>query len=351
MNDTPQDPTIAPLLDVEGTKIKDEFHSSLDEHYFLEKAEEGVGPGYVAKDEDLSAFLSLPEENPVWSPEGVDSIQGTLDTDTLGPLHETCAKWSLDMQAYNEQTNMYYQDSGLYLPSVHQQDTLLPKTEHKPVVLRDAKQLLAEKSAEREKRKRMRATELSTQRKRTHKASNTSLYAPVGSAEHHYAPGSANPALGMPYAAPPAYLASSTLHRNSSNFQIVTPDFLEDDMSLLGDLYIALSVHIDCHIVYTTAAINSLTDRIWTKLSENRSTVVQGERMWEYISDAVRVWPEGALRVLASMHIVPGWYWVREGMRNLLAGTVKEVDDGEMDERWKEHARRVVRWNASAGSR
>lgn len=99
-------------------------------------------------------------------------------------------------------------------------------------------------------------------------------------------------------------------------------------------------------MTYTSSRLDSLTESIWTALckaamSNNPSRKVQGANLWMRISEKVSAWPEGVLRVLASMGILPRWWWVREGLLYLVDMAGVTWDDGDMDGIWEDHEERV----------
>jgi hypothetical protein len=113
--------------------------------------------------------------------------------------------------------------------------------------------------------------------------------------------------------------------------------------ALLTSLPVSISISPTTH--YTTTHLTSLTDTIWTALSQDRSRiVVLGVHLWTFIHDRVSAWAYAKLRVLAHMGVVPGWWWVREKVVELAGG---KVDDGEMEGVWEEHEERVEVCGAS----
>lgn len=128
----------------------------------------------MAEETNLSAYLSLPADSAVVSLEGIDPKLETLDTDILAPLQQNFAGSGLHTHHHNEQTDTHYMNTTLDVPHIYSpqhKDAPLPTTEHPQIELRDAKQLLAEQAAEREKKKRARATEFGPPRKRARKTS------------------------------------------------------------------------------------------------------------------------------------------------------------------------------------
>lgn len=154
----------------------------------------------------------------------------------------------------------------------------------------------------------------------------------------HHAPYTTDPAPEIAPTTPSAHLAPPSPN------PIPSSTFLSgQELCLLSALLNALSISIDPNTDHTNTRLDTLTCRIWTALDNDRSITVQGKRLWEYIGDVVSAWPEGRLRMLAKKQIIPGWWWVREGVSNLVASAGRKLDDGKMKEMWKKRASRMRR--------
>ncbi|KAF9741411.1 hypothetical protein PMIN01_00950 [Paraphaeosphaeria minitans] len=327
--------------------MEEALHSSLGNPSFWDQAEDGI-EGHLQEEEDRSAYLSMPTNGPPLAPAGLE--REILHPEALASLHKRSAMYDLETDEHDQQTGTRYVDATYgenvcNVKSEHQQDTPLPSTEHAHVELRDAKQVLAERAAERETRKRERAMEYLPPRKRSRKVFKSSLSNASESAEQidhhqHHAP------TNLPAAHWPALDPS---HADDSDSLLSM-----EEMRVISSLMTAQSIFIDRTKIYTSRHINKMTEMIWTALCKDAlsefSLKVHGALIWTHIGEEVSLWPEELLRVLASMDILARWWWVREELMKLLYNADAKVDDGEMDVSWEYHAESVRRTKGSAES-
>ncbi|OAG12041.1 uncharacterized protein CC84DRAFT_1201147 [Paraphaeosphaeria sporulosa] len=334
------------LLPGREADIEGQLHFSLNNAAAWGRAEDSIQLGHMKEEDGWPAYLSMPSNGPLPAPAGLDAGREVLHPEALAPPHKRSAISGLDTDDRTD-TRSENATNCRIAPDINgelQEDTPLPSTEQANVELRDAKQVLAERAAERERRKRERATQVLPPRKRARKALKASSSVDLDSVEQHHMP---TEILSTNSLAAPWPALSPSHATNTSE-----PLLSLDELRVISNLMAAQSMSVDLTTTYTSARLNSMTESIWTALCKDAlsefSLKVHGAQLWTHIGEEVIAWPEEWLRVLASMEVLPTWWWVREGLVDLVVLEGAKVDDGEMDMVWNEHAERVAQRKGSA---